>query len=143
MACAESNHSGLYQPNHDQGSIQAEAQGVQGDLVFLYKLRPGPCPKSYGLQVAHMAGVPPSIIQAAWQAAQSLEGKLRIKFESGIKAGAVDLLSQRIVALAQSPLLEGRGEALHQLSEDARNEVVEELSCLWHEIKAALHTGRV
>lgn len=34
-------------------------------MLFLYKLRPGDCPESFGLAVAAMANLPPSVIQRA------------------------------------------------------------------------------
>lgn len=46
-------------------------QGADGQLTFLYKLRNGPCPRSYGLQVAQMAGIPKHIIDRAMNAADA------------------------------------------------------------------------
>lgn len=34
-------------------------------LVFLYALTPGKCPKSFGLNVARLAGIQPTIIEKA------------------------------------------------------------------------------
>ncbi|KAB5527376.1 hypothetical protein DKX38_021223 [Salix brachista] len=44
--------------------------GVE-EVTFLYRLRPGACPKSYGVNVARLAGLPDSILQNA--AAKSRE----------------------------------------------------------------------
>ncbi len=43
------------------------------NLAFLYKILPGPTAKSFGLQVAKLAGIPAAVIQAAKQKLQELE----------------------------------------------------------------------
>jgi DNA mismatch repair ATPase MutS len=48
-------------------------------LVFLYTLIPGVCPKSYGMTVAKMAGIPESIIKRA-DGAADVKKKLGSKF---------------------------------------------------------------
>lgn len=46
----------------------------QGDkLVFLHKIQPGPTGKSFGLQVARLAGIPTNVITAATMKLQELE----------------------------------------------------------------------
>lgn len=41
--------------------------GVGGveEVTFLYRLTPGSCPKSYGVNVARLAGIPPSVLEKA------------------------------------------------------------------------------
>ncbi|KAL6525912.1 hypothetical protein OROMI_030307 [Orobanche minor] len=48
-------------------------EGVTGleEVIFLYKLTPGACPKSYGVNVARLAGLPDTVLQEA--AAKSRE----------------------------------------------------------------------
>ncbi|XP_057719078.1 DNA mismatch repair protein MSH6-like [Arachis stenosperma] len=41
------------------------------EVTFLYRLTPGACPKSYGVNVARLAGLPTSVLQKA--AAKSKE----------------------------------------------------------------------
>ena len=43
------------------------------DVTFLYKLEPGVCPKSYGLNCASKAGVPDSIVSHAEVVSQDFE----------------------------------------------------------------------
>ncbi|MDP3426164.1 MAG: DNA mismatch repair protein MutS, partial [Humidesulfovibrio sp.] len=47
----------------------------KGDIVFLRKLVPGPADKSYGIEVARLAGVPQGVVQRAREILASLEEK--------------------------------------------------------------------
>jgi DNA mismatch repair protein MutS len=52
----------------------AESGGAGGqDIVFLHELQPGPASRSYGLQVARLAGVPPPVVRHAQHALDQLE----------------------------------------------------------------------
>ncbi len=54
----------------------AAAEG-RGGVVFLHEVREGPASRSYGLQVARLAGVPQSVIRAAGTLLQRLEARAR------------------------------------------------------------------
>jgi len=43
------------------------------NVTFLYKMKKGICPKSYGMKVAQMAGIPDEIRQRAKEKAQEFE----------------------------------------------------------------------
>ncbi|KAH9424362.1 DNA mismatch repair protein msh6 [Dermatophagoides pteronyssinus] len=49
------------------------------NIVFLYKLRQGVCNKSFGFNVAKLAGIPMEIIRRAYQHSQQFELECRIK----------------------------------------------------------------
>ncbi|KAL8527225.1 hypothetical protein ACS0TY_005198 [Phlomoides rotata] len=51
-------------------------KGVAGveEVIFLYKLMSGACPKSYGVNVARLAGLPDSVLQKAAAMSQEFEG---------------------------------------------------------------------
>ncbi len=53
-----------------------------GDLIFLRKITPGKAGKSYGIQVAKLAGVPISVVNDARRILKSLE-KNQIHFDNG------------------------------------------------------------
>ena len=54
----------------------AEYSDAQGErLVFLHAVKPGPANRSFGLQVAALAGVPTPVIRAARQHLQTLESR--------------------------------------------------------------------
>lgn len=58
--------------SHTQ-NVHLDAKEFQEELVFLHKVEPGPANKSYGLQVAKLAGIPPEIITHAKQTLVQLE----------------------------------------------------------------------
>lgn len=62
-----------------------------GDIVFLRRLIPGPADRSYGIEVARLAGVPASVVQRAREILAQLEkarGKARVaKLEAAILPG--------------------------------------------------------
>ncbi|KAK9852353.1 hypothetical protein WJX84_008725 [Apatococcus fuscideae] len=58
----------------------AGSQQQAASLIFLYQLRSGACPCSYGLQVAQLAGIPKSISESARRAGAVLENRLQGAF---------------------------------------------------------------
>jgi DNA mismatch repair protein MutS len=53
----------------------AEAGGRSGGIVFLHQIEPGPASRSYGIQVARLAGVPAGVVQHARHALAALEAQ--------------------------------------------------------------------
>ncbi|MEO1100395.1 MAG: DNA mismatch repair protein MutS, partial [Pseudomonadota bacterium] len=49
------------------------AKEWKNDLVFLHEVQPGPADKSYGVQVARMAGLPKEAVKRASQLLKQLE----------------------------------------------------------------------
>ncbi|SNS25859.1 DNA mismatch repair protein MutS [Humidesulfovibrio mexicanus] len=70
---------------HELTSLEGRIPGLRnmniavrewkGDIVFLRKLVPGPADKSYGIEVARLAGVPQPVVQRAREILASLEEK--------------------------------------------------------------------
>jgi DNA mismatch repair protein MutS len=54
-------------------NVHLDATEHKGQLVFLHAVKPGPANQSYGLQVASLAGVPPTVIRRARQYLAALE----------------------------------------------------------------------
>jgi len=46
-------------------------------VVFLYRVKPGPASQSYGVQVARLAGIPPTVIDDAHEKLTELESHYR------------------------------------------------------------------
>ena len=45
----------------------------EGDVVFLHEVKPGVADRSYGIQVAKLAGLPPSVVERARHVLEELE----------------------------------------------------------------------
>jgi DNA mismatch repair protein MutS len=56
-------------------NVHLEAVEHAHRIVFLHRVRPGPASRSYGLQVAALAGVPPAVIEDARRMLESLEAE--------------------------------------------------------------------
>ena len=54
-------------------NVHMDAKEHADTLVFLYKVEKGPANKSYGIQVAKLAGLPQSTLAIAQEKLQSLE----------------------------------------------------------------------
>ena len=54
-------------------NVHLDAVEMKDKIVFLHKLEPGPANKSYGLQVAQLAGVPRAVVRAAKKHLDKLE----------------------------------------------------------------------
>ena len=50
-----------------------------GDVVFLHEVIPGAADRSYGIQVAKLAGLPPGVIERAKMVLATLESQDRAK----------------------------------------------------------------
>lgn len=56
-------------------NVHARCVEREGKVVFLYRVEPGRADKSYGIQVAELAGLPPVAIQRAQAILEQLEGR--------------------------------------------------------------------
>jgi len=56
-------------------NLSLRAKEWNGDLVFLHEAAPGPADRSYGVQVAKLAGVPPTVVARARQVLERLESQ--------------------------------------------------------------------
>ncbi|WP_333587602.1 DNA mismatch repair protein MutS [Phenylobacterium sp.] len=54
-------------------NLSMRAREWKGDLIFLHEAGPGPADRSYGVQVAKLAGVPPPVVARARQVLDRLE----------------------------------------------------------------------
>eukprot|EP00958_Prasinococcus_capsulatus_P028492 scaffold6844_cov357-Prasinococcus_capsulatus_cf.AAC.4 len=57
---------------------------TQPDITFLYKLKQGACPSSYGLKVAALAGIPNKIRERAAVAATGMSVQLDAVFGQAV-----------------------------------------------------------
>jgi DNA mismatch repair protein MutS len=67
------------------------------DIVFLHQIEPGPASRSYGVQVARLAGMPPALIRQARATLEALEAK------AAAGQAQVDLFAPPPAAAAPEP----------------------------------------
>jgi DNA mismatch repair protein MutS len=58
-------------------NLHLAAAEHHGGIVFLHEVRPGPASRSYGLQVARLAGLPAPVIRKAGALLERLEARAR------------------------------------------------------------------
>jgi len=58
-------------------NVHLDAVEHRDRIVFLHRLEPGPADKSYGIHVAHLAGIPKEVVRAARRHLAELEIHLR------------------------------------------------------------------
>jgi len=75
-------------------NLSMKAREWNGDLVFLHEAAPGAADRSYGVQVAKLAGVPGAVVSRARQVLDRLEGE---------KAAVGNLNDLPLFAVAEAP----------------------------------------
>jgi DNA mismatch repair protein MutS len=73
-------------------NYQITATEREGEVVFLHRLERGRASKSYGIQVARLAGLPPAVLDIARQVLARLE-----RYEFDVFAEEDQILSQPVV----------------------------------------------
>ncbi len=61
--------------HHAAHNVHVSAAESGADIVFLHQIEPGPASRSYGLQVARLAGVPSAVVNHARHALAALEAQ--------------------------------------------------------------------
>jgi DNA mismatch repair protein MutS len=66
-------------PEKHPGAVNVHVSAVESghDIVFLHAIEPGPASRSYGVQVARLAGMPGALIRQARAALEALEAQQR------------------------------------------------------------------
>ncbi|NDP38508.1 MAG: DNA mismatch repair protein MutS [Rhodoferax sp.] len=64
-------------PAQHHGAINVHVSAAEAgrDIVFLHEIQPGPASKSYGIQVARLAGMPATVVNQARQTLAALESQ--------------------------------------------------------------------
>ena len=101
---------------HELTSLEGKIEGLRnlniavkewkGDIVFLRRLVPGPADRSYGIEVARLAGVPRPVVDRA----REILAKLEEKSQDNSSKRAVDRASQTLLPGFGAPPIEIRGE---------------------------------
>ncbi|MFN4361677.1 MAG: DNA mismatch repair protein MutS [Hylemonella sp.] len=61
--------------HHGAVNVHVSATESGHDIVFLHEIQPGPASRSYGIQVARLAGMPAAVVHHARHALEALEDK--------------------------------------------------------------------
>ncbi len=83
--------------HHCAVNMHVSAVESGSDVVFLHELQPGPASRSYGIQVARLAGMPQAVVRHASHALSALEQQQRLAREQ------VDLFAPLPEAVAATP----------------------------------------
>jgi DNA mismatch repair protein MutS len=78
-------------------NVHVSAAESGNDVVFLHEIQPGPASKSYGIQVARLAGMPSGVLSHAKHALAALESQAQ-----GSRA-QVDLFAEPPESLDSGP----------------------------------------
>ena len=84
----------LAQELPDCNNVHLDATEHDGQLVFLHAVKPGPANQSYGLQVASLAGVPPTVIKRAKVYLKSLEAQRAEQNDNPQASLALDVIDE-------------------------------------------------
>jgi DNA mismatch repair protein MutS len=101
-------------PEKHAGAVNMHVSAVEGaghDIVFLHEVRPGPASRSYGVQVARLAGMPAAVVRQARAALEALEANQRAA------DAQVDLFAAPPTAAVATP--SPLGDALADLDPDS------------------------
>lgn len=93
------------------------AREWKGDLVLLHELADGPADRSYGIAVAKLAGLPPTVLTRARSVLAKLESGRAAT--GGIAAGLDDLPLFAAAAAAPEPAADPLRDALQAIQPDA------------------------
>jgi DNA mismatch repair protein MutS len=83
--------------HHAAVNVHVSAAESGADIVFLHEIQPGPASRSYGIQVARLAGMPAAVVNHARQALAALENQQTLSREQ------VDLFAAPPAAEAPAP----------------------------------------
>ncbi|HJS02240.1 MAG TPA: DNA mismatch repair protein MutS, partial [Variovorax sp.] len=83
--------------HHQAVNMHVSATEAGRDIVFLHEMQPGPASRSYGIQVARLAGMPAAVVNHAQKALGALEAQ-----QTETRA-QVDLFAPPPVSEAQAP----------------------------------------
>jgi DNA mismatch repair protein MutS len=102
----------LPEKHPQSANVHVGAAEAGDDIVFLHELQAGPASRSYGVQVARLAGMPPLLIRHARAALDALEAQQR-QHEQQIDLFATSP-SHEVADLPHEPLSSGAISALSE-----------------------------
>ncbi|MBD3226773.1 MAG: DNA mismatch repair protein MutS [Candidatus Lokiarchaeota archaeon] len=103
------------------------------DIIFLYKIRAGGCDRSYGVQVAKLAGIPQKVVSRAKEILESLEKGNEITIETKTRPNKKVNKGKRLIQLRFSPVSEKpekpiKSKKEEKIFEEIKNLEIEKLT---------------
>ena len=74
-------------------NFHAHAMEYEGEIIFLHEIRPGAASKSYGIQVAKLAGLPEEVLQRAQSYLEYLQDNSKTTISYSVSDSASDTVS--------------------------------------------------
>ena len=93
-------------------NVHLNATEHNDNIVFLHKVQEGPASKSYGLQVAKLAGIPAEVLRQAQAQLELLEQGVHPEHSTQAILQPIAAPDQVLTAQAESPLQSGLFDAL-------------------------------
>jgi DNA mismatch repair protein MutS len=95
-------------PATHHGAVNVHVSAIEAgrDIVFLHEIQPGPASKSYGIQVAKLAGMPAAVLNHARQTLEALEAHAS-QSQAQVDLFAAPPATEIIAASAVEAALEG------------------------------------
>jgi DNA mismatch repair protein MutS len=115
--------------HHAAVNVHVSAAESGADIVFLHEIQPGPASRSYGIQVARLAGMPAAVVNHARQALAALETQQLLSREQvdlfaappAVEAPAPSAVEAAVAALNPDALSPREAlDAVYQLKKLAR-----------------------
>ncbi|MCW7537596.1 DNA mismatch repair protein MutS [Aquabacterium sp. A7-Y] len=94
-------------------NVHVSAAESGEDIVFLHEIQPGPASRSYGVQVARLAGMPATLVRQARAALEALEAQQRAS------NAQIDLFAAPAAPVAEERVPSPVEEALAEIQPDA------------------------
>ncbi|HEX8071410.1 MAG TPA: DNA mismatch repair protein MutS [Pyrinomonadaceae bacterium] len=109
----------------------------EGEVIFLYRLARGRASKSYGIEVARLAGLPPAVLARAREVLQRLERYELDVFAEAVAPPGARPTDATAAAVANSPS-ERNGGALQQAARRARRQALAAQATLFDAVNQSL-----
>ncbi|HAT28404.1 MAG TPA: DNA mismatch repair protein MutS, partial [Gammaproteobacteria bacterium] len=88
--------------------VNVHLDAVEHDhgIVFLHAVKSGPANQSYGLQVAQLAGIPKTVIEAARIKLSALETEAPLESSAAAEATATEPIQNELFAGVSHPVVD-------------------------------------
>jgi len=102
----------------DVANVTMDVREWKDEIVFLHKVKPGAADRSYGIQVAKLAGLPKAVTKRAAEVLQLLEKADRKTPDGEALLGDLPLFASRPVAAPALSTISALEQALAEISPD-------------------------